>query len=103
VVTFQTLIDFFSLNLITCFLNKNWSTRLIAIQKVEEQIYNLDPNRRDAMSAEINKQNMPVEITFSLFLEFMYEGLKDPVLKNYISILELFQKALPTFFRYIQP
>jgi hypothetical protein len=55
------------------------------------------------MSAEINKQNMPVEITFSLFLEFMYEGLKDPVLKNYISILELFQKALPTFFRYIQP
>ena len=38
-----------------------------------------------------------------VFLELMFEGLKDPVLKNYIAILELFQKALPTFFRYIQP
>ena len=55
------------------------------------------------MSAEINLQNMPVELNFSVFLEFMFEGLKDPVLKNYIQILELFQKALPTFFRYIQP
>jgi len=36
-----------------------------------------------------------------VFLELMFEGLKDPVLKNYIAILELFQKALPTFFRYI--
>lgn len=42
------------------------------------------------MSAEINVQNMPVELTFNVFLEFMFEGLKDPVLKNYISILELF-------------
>ena len=55
------------------------------------------------MSAEINRQNMPAEISFKTFLEFMVEGLKDPVLKNYIAILELFQKALPTFFRYIQP
>lgn len=101
--TYQGLIDFFGLTLITCFVNKNWSNRLIAIQKVEEQLYNLDPNRRDAMSAEINLQNMPVELNFSVFLEFMFEGLKDPVLKNYIQILELFQKALPTFFRYIQP
>ena len=38
-----------------------------------------------------------------VFLELMFEGLKDPVLKNYIAILELFQKALPTFFRYILP
>ena len=44
---------------------------------------------------------MPAEINFKTFLEFMSEGLRDPVLKNYISILELFQKALPTFFRYI--
>jgi hypothetical protein len=84
------LIDFFGLNLITCFVNKNWSTRLIAIEKVEEQLHNLDPNRRDAMSAEINIQNMPIELTFNVFLEFMFEGLKDPVLKNYIAILELF-------------
>ena len=55
------------------------------------------------MSAEINRQNMPAEISFKTFLEFMVEGLKDPVLKNYICLLELFQKALPTFFRYIQP
>ena len=88
--TYQGLIDFFGLTLITCFVNKNWSNRLIAIQKVEEQLYNLDPNRRDAMSAEINLQNMPVELNFSVFLEFMFEGLKDPVLKNYIQILELF-------------
>ena len=55
------------------------------------------------MSAEINRQNMPAEINFKNFLDFMAEGLKDPVLKNYIAILELLQKALPTFFRYIQP
>ena len=53
------------------------------------------------MSAEINRQNMPAEISLKTFLEFMVEGLKDPVLKNYIAILELLQKALPTFFRYI--
>lgn len=50
----------------------------------------MDPNRRDAMFAEINRQNMPVEVSFAAFLEFVYEGLKDPVLKNYIAILELF-------------
>lgn len=55
------------------------------------------------MSAEINRQNMPAEINFKNFKDFMAEGLKDPVLKNYIAILELLQKALPTFFRYIQP
>lgn len=44
---------------------------------------------------------MPAEISFKTFLEFIVEGLKDPVLKNYICLLELFQKALPTFFRYI--
>ena len=46
---------------------------------------------------------MPAEINFKNFKDFMAEGLKDPVLKNYIAILELLQKALPTFFRYIQP
>jgi hypothetical protein len=63
---------------------KSWATRLAAIEKVEEQLHNLDPNRRDAMSAEINRQNLPAEVTFGIFLEFMFEGLKDPVLKNYI-------------------
>lgn len=33
----------------------------------------------------------------------MREGVKDPVLNNYLAVLELTQKALPTFFRYIQP
>lgn len=55
------------------------------------------------MSAEINSQNMPIELNFKTFIELLIEGLKDPVLKNYISLLELIQRALPTFFRYIQP
>jgi len=97
----QDLIDFFGLQIMTCFLSKTWATRAAAIEKVVEQIHNIDPNRRDAMSCEINKQNMPAEINFKTFLELTSLGLKDPVLKNYISILELFQKALPTFFRYI--
>lgn len=46
---------------------------------------------------------MPPELTFKTFLELMAEGIKDPVLKNYIELLDLFQKALPTFFRYIKP
>ena len=100
---YYNLIEFFGLPIITCTLSKNWATRLAAIEKVEEQLHNLDPNRRDAMSAEINRQNMPVQVNFRTFLDFVKEGLKDPVLKNYLTLLELFQKALPTFFRYIQP
>jgi hypothetical protein len=42
------------------------------------------------MSAEINKYNLPVEINFKNFLEFICEGIKDPVLKNYIEILSVF-------------
>jgi hypothetical protein len=53
------------------------------------------------MTAEINKFNFPIEINFKNFLEFISEGIKDPVLKNYIEILSVFQNALPTFFRYI--
>ena len=55
------------------------------------------------MSAEINMQNLPVELNFKTVLELIIEGLKDPVLKNLISVLELFQKALPIFFRAIKP
>lgn len=64
---------------------------MAAIQKISEQVHNLDPHRRDAMSAEINKKNMPPELTFKTFLELMVEGIKDPVLKNFIELLELFQ------------
>jgi hypothetical protein len=55
------------------------------------------------MSAEINRQNLPIELNFKTFLDLVSEGIKDPVLNNYITLLELIQKALPTFFRFIQP
>jgi hypothetical protein len=41
------------------------------------------------MSAEINKNNLPPEISFKTLLKIFEDGLKDPVLKNYITILEL--------------
>lgn len=53
------------------------------------------------MSGEINRKNFPVEENFIVFLDLIEEGVKDPVLKNFISILELMQKSLPIFFRYI--
>ena len=99
----QVLIDLFGLQLMTCFYSKSWSTRNTALLKVSEQLHNLDPARRDAMTAEINRQNLPIEINFKTFLDLVVEGLKDPVLKNYIALLELVQQALPVFFRYIQP
>lgn len=37
------------------------------------------------------------------FLLFVSEGIRDPVLKNFVQILELLQQALPTFFRYLKP
>jgi hypothetical protein len=96
------LIDLFSLALVTCFYSQFWSNRQAAIEKVSEQLHNLDPHRRDAMSAEINRKNLPVEESFSIFLsDFAQEGLKDPVLKNLIAIIDLLKKALPTFFRYV--
>ena len=75
----------------TCFYSKSWSTRNTALLKVSEQLHNLDPARRDAMTAEINRQNLPIEINFKTFLDLVVEGLKDPVLKNYIALLELVQ------------
>lgn len=53
------------------------------------------------MSGEINRKNHPIEESFKIFLEFIDEGSKDPVLKNFISIIDLLKKSLPTFFRYI--
>jgi hypothetical protein len=41
---------------------------MASIEKVSEQLYNLDPNRKDAMSSEINKKNLPIEDTFKTFL-----------------------------------
>ena len=73
----------------TCFYSGTWSTRAAAIQKIEEQLHNLDPKRRDAMYGEINRSNQPPEITIKVFLQLVSEGLKDPNLKNYISLLEL--------------
>lgn len=54
------------------------------------------------MSAEINRNNFPPEISFKTLLLFFAEGLKDPVLKNYITVLELIQKVLPFYFRYLR-
>ena len=55
------------------------------------------------MYGEINRNNLPPEVTFKVFIALCEEGFKDPVLKNYLIILELIQKALPTYFRYLKP
>ena len=97
------MIQLFGLEIMTCFNSQTWSTRQAAIDKVSEQLHNLDPNRRDPMTCEINRKNFNIEENFIVFLDFIEEGCKDPVLKNFISVLELIQKSLPIFFRYIQP
>lgn len=55
------------------------------------------------MYGEINRNNLPPELTLKIFLQFVQEGFKDPVLKNYLILLDLVQKALPIYFRYLQP
>ena len=55
------------------------------------------------MYGEINSSNLPPELTVKIFLQFVNEGFKDPNLKNYLGLLELVQKALPTYFRYLKP
>jgi hypothetical protein len=69
---------------------------------VAEQLHNLDPNRRDAMGAEINRSNLPPQVTFKIFVDLVVEGIKDPVLKNFVAILDLLQKALAIFFRFVK-
>jgi hypothetical protein len=59
------------------------------MQKVEEQLHNFDPKRRDAMYGEINRTNQPPEISFKIFLMFVEEGIKDVNLNNYLMILQL--------------
>jgi len=61
-------IETFNLEIMTCFYSQTWSTRMAAIEKISEQLYNLDPNRRDAMSTEINRKNLPIDETFKTFL-----------------------------------
>lgn len=46
---------------------------------------------------------MPPEVSFKTVIKLIVEGLKDPVLKNYIAVLDLIQKALPIYFRYLRP
>lgn len=41
------------------------------------------------MSCEINNSNLPIELNFKTFLDLINEGIKDPVLNNYIALLEL--------------
>jgi hypothetical protein len=41
------------------------------------------------MYGEINRTNLLPEVTYKIFLDLASEGLKDPVLKNYIAVLEL--------------
>ena len=55
------------------------------------------------MYGEINRSNQPPELTIKIFLQLIAEGFKDPNLKNYLSLLELVQQALPIYFRYLQP
>ena len=41
------------------------------------------------MYGEINRKNMPPELTFTQFMSLAVEGFKDPVLHNYLITLEL--------------
>ena len=60
--------ELFGQEIMTCFYSQTWSTRAAAIQKIEEQLHNLDPRRRDAMYGEINRSNLPPEITIKVLL-----------------------------------
>lgn len=55
------------------------------------------------MYGEINRNNQPPEVSFKVLLLFAEEGIKDPNLKNYLMILNLIQKSLPIYFRYLGP
>ena len=41
------------------------------------------------MYGEINRSNLPPELTIKVFIKLVLEGFKDPNLKNYLSLLEL--------------
>lgn len=96
---FQNLINLFNENIIGCFVSQSWSNRQAAIDKIIEQLPNLDENTKDNMKWEINKFNLPMDEWFNGFCSIILEGIKDPVLKIYLSILNLMQQGLPLFFR----
>ena len=93
------LIQVFDLSLVTCLLSQSWSSRYASLVKLEEQLHNLDPELRDAMLCEINKGNLPFEISFRQLINFFTEAMKDPVLKNYICLLDLIKSSLPLMFK----
>ena len=80
----QPLIALFSQPLITCLHSTQWSARSAAISKLYEQLQNLDPQERDALSCEVNRQNLQPHESFPLFIRVVEHMLKDPVLKNYL-------------------
>jgi hypothetical protein len=45
----QNLINLFSKDIVGCFVSQTWSTRQAALDKVLEQLPNLDQNTKDAM------------------------------------------------------
>ena len=96
---FQNLINLFNENIIGCFVSQSWSNRQAAIDKIIEQLPNLDENTKDNMKWEINKFNLPMGEWFNGFCTIILEGIRDPVLKIYLSILNLMQQGLPLFFR----
>ena len=96
---YRNLINIFNEDIIGCFVSQSWSNRQAALDKVLEQLQNLDENTKDAMKCEINKFNLPVEECFNGFCQLILEGIKDPVLKIYLSVLNVMQQGLPMFFR----
>jgi ankyrin repeat protein len=99
VFKFRNLINIFNEDIIGCFVSQSWSNRQAALDKILEQLPNLDENTRDAMKSEINKFNLPIEECFTGFCQIILEGIKDPVLKIYLSVLNVMQQGLPMFFR----
>ena len=58
---FRNLINIFNEDIIGCFVSQTWSTRQAALEKVLEQLPNLDENLKDPMKCEINKFGLPIE------------------------------------------
>lgn len=96
---YQNAINIFNENIIGCFVSQTWSNRQAAIDKIVEQLPNFDDITKDSMKWEINKFNLPIEEWFSGFWSILLDGVKDPVLKIYLSILDLIQQGLPLFTR----
>ena len=58
---YRNLINIFNEDIIGCFVSQTWSNRQAALDKILEQLPNLDENTRDAMKSEINKFNLPID------------------------------------------